>query len=60
MDPVAKRLPGHPREPCRFLAGQAVERVGQSKQAGADTAVALAAGEPAQLGCIAVGADRQG
>ena len=60
MDPVAKRLPGHPREPCRFLAGQAVERVGQGEQAGADPTVALAAGEPAQLGCIAVGADRQG
>jgi len=60
VDPIAKRLPGHPREPCRFLAGQAVERVGQGEQAGADPTVALAAGEPAQLGCIAVGADRQG
>jgi hypothetical protein len=60
VDPVAKCLPGHPREPRCFLARQAVECVGQSKQAGADPTVALAAGEPAQLGCIMVGVDRQG
>jgi hypothetical protein len=60
VDPIAKRLPGHSGEPRCFLSRQAVERVGQSKQAGADPTTALAAGEPAQLGCIAVGADRQG
>ena len=60
VHPVAKRLSGHPGEPCRFLAGQAVQRVGQGEQTGADPTVTLAAGEPTQLGCIAVGADRQG
>src|SRR4051794_30043060 len=60
VHPVAKRLPGHSGEPRCFLSGQAVERVGQSKQAGADPTVALAAGETAQLGRVVVGADHQG
>ena len=60
VDPVPERLPGHAGEPCRLLPGQAVERVGEREQAGADPAVALAAGEAAQLGRVAVGADRQG
>src|SRR3954452_20407844 len=57
---VPERLPGHPGEPRRLLAGEAVERVGERQQAGADAPVALAAGEAAQLGRVAVGADRQG
>jgi hypothetical protein len=60
VDPIPERLPGHPGEPRGFLARQAVEGVGEREQAGADAAVALAAGEVAQLGRVAVGADRQG
>src|SRR3954447_17553788 len=56
-DPVAERLAGHPGEPCGFLPRQAVERVGERQQAGADATVALAAGEAAQLGRVAVLAD---
>src|SRR5215210_3490116 len=58
VDPVAEGLPGHPGEPGRLLARQAVERGGEREQAGADPAVPLAAGEAAQLGRVAVGADR--
>jgi hypothetical protein len=60
VDPVAERLAGHPGEPRRFLAGNALQRVGERQEAGADAPVALAAGEAAQLGRVAVGADRQG
>jgi hypothetical protein len=60
VDPVAERLAGHPGEPCGLLPRQAVERVGERQQASADAPVALAAGKAAQLGCVAVGADRQG
>src|SRR5215218_25328 len=59
VHPVAERLPGHAGEPSCLLAWQAVERVGEREQAGADAPVALAAGEAAQLGRVAVGADRQ-
>jgi hypothetical protein len=45
VDPVAERLAGHPGEPCGLLPRQAV---------------ALAAGEAAQRGRVAVVADRQG
>jgi hypothetical protein len=38
----------------RLLAGEAVERVGERQQAGADPTVALAAGEAAQPGRVAV------
>ena len=58
VHPIPERLPGHPGEPGRFLARQAVQRVGQGKQAGADPTVALAAGEPPQLAGVTVGADR--
>src|SRR5215211_73517 len=44
VHPVAERLPGHAGEPGRLLARQAVERVGEREQAGADAPVALAAG----------------
>src|SRR4051795_4343597 len=40
--------------------GAAVGGVGERQQAGADPPAALAAGEAAQLGRVAVGADRQG
>jgi len=60
VDPVAERLAGHPGEPGRLLAGDAVQRVGERQQAGADAAIPLAAGKAAQLGRVAVGADRQG
>jgi hypothetical protein len=60
VHPVAERLPGHAGELRRLLAGEAVERVGERQQAGADPTVALAAGEAAQLGRVAVGADGQG
>jgi hypothetical protein len=60
VDPVAEGLPGHPGEPCRLLAGHTFERVSQGEEAGADAAVALTTGEAAQLGRVAVGADRQG
>ena len=65
MTPVPERLAGHPGKPRRLLvrrllAGDALQRVRQRQQAGADTAVALMAGQPAQLGRAAVGADRQG
>src|SRR4051794_24126058 len=60
MDPVPERLPSHPGEPGRLRAGEALQRVGERQQAGADAPVALAAGEAAQLGRVAVGADRQG
>jgi hypothetical protein len=59
VHPVAECLPGHADEPGRLLTGQAVERVGEREQAGADPTVTLAAGEPPQLGGVAVGADRQ-
>jgi len=59
VDPVPERLPGHPGEPCRFLTGQAVQRVGERQQPGAEPTVTLAAGEPAQFGRVALGADRQ-
>src|SRR4051794_17829591 len=58
--PVPGRLAGHAGEPRRLLARQAVEGVGEREQAGADPAVALAAGEAAQLGRVVVGTDRQG
>src|SRR5215218_1056658 len=57
---VAEGLAGYAGEPGGFLPWQAVERVGERQEAGADAAVALAAGEAAQLGRVAVGADRQG
>src|SRR4051794_715568 len=60
VHPVPERLPGHAGELRRLLAGEAVERVGERQQAGADPTVALAAGEAAQLGRVAVGADGQG
>src|SRR3954471_18387685 len=60
VDPVPERLPGHAGEPRRLLAGEALQRVGEREQAGADAAVALAAGEAAQLGRVVVGTDRQG
>jgi hypothetical protein len=60
VDPVPERLPGHAGEPRRLLAGETLQRVGERQQAGADAPVALAAGEAAQLGRVAVGADRQG
>src|SRR4051812_32110848 len=60
VPPVPQRLAGHPGEPRRRLVRQAVESVGEREQAGADPAVALAVGEAAQLGRVAVGADRQG
>ena len=60
VHPVPERLAGHAGELRRLLAGEAVERVGERQQAGADPTVALAAGEAAQLGRVAVGADRQG
>ena len=60
VHPIAKRLPGHSGELGCFLSGQAVQRVGERQQPSADPTVALTAGEPAQLGCIAVAADRQG
>src|SRR4051794_22265069 len=44
VHPVPERLPGHAGEPRRLLARQAVERVGEREQAGADAAGALAAG----------------
>src|SRR4051794_20214402 len=50
VDPVPERLPGHAGEPRRLLAGEALQRVGEREQAGADAAVALAAGEAAPLG----------
>jgi hypothetical protein len=59
VDPVAERLAGHPGEPGRLLAGDALQRVGERQQAGADAPVALTAGELAQLSRVAVGADRQ-
>src|SRR3954462_3575927 len=55
-----QRLGGHAGEPGRLLAGEALQRVGERQQAGADAPVALAAGEAAQLGRGAGGADRQG
>jgi hypothetical protein len=60
VHPIPERLAGHPGEPGRFFAGQAVERVGQGEQPGADPTVALAAGQVAQLSRIAVGPDWQG
>jgi len=59
VDPIPERLPGHAGEPGRLLARQAVERVGEREQAHADPTVALAMGEPAQLGRVAVLADGQ-
>src|SRR5215217_2123582 len=56
VDPVPERLTGHAGEPGRLLAGQALQRVGERQQAGADAPIALAAGEPAQLGRVTVGA----
>src|SRR3954468_23419258 len=44
--------------PSRALAS--ASRAGAGEQAGADPAVALAAGEAAQLGRVVVGTDRQG
>src|SRR4051794_18556210 len=41
VDPVAERLPGHAGEPRRLLAGEALQRVGEREQAGADPAIAL-------------------
>jgi hypothetical protein len=58
VDPISERLAGHAGEPGGLLPGKAVERVGRGEQPGADAAVPLAAGEPAQLGRIAVGPDR--
>jgi hypothetical protein len=58
MHPVAEGLAGHAGEPCRLLAGDALQRVGEREQPGADPAIPLAAGEAAQLGRVAVGADR--
>jgi len=60
VHPVPERLACHPGELGRPLARQAVERVGQRQQPGAHPAVVFAAGEPAQLGRVTVGADRQG
>src|SRR4051794_29687150 len=60
VHPVPERLAGHAGEPGRLLAGDALQRVGERQQAGADAPVALAAGEAAQLGRVVVGADRQG
>src|SRR4051794_10770129 len=60
VHPVPERLAGHAGEPGRLLAGEAFQRVGEREQAGADPTIALAAGEAAQLGRVAVGADRQG
>jgi hypothetical protein len=60
VDPVAERLAGHPGEPGRLLAGDALQRVGERQQASADATIALAAGKTAQLGGVAVGTDRQG
>jgi hypothetical protein len=59
VHPVTEGPPGHPGEPGRLLPRQAVERVGERKQAGADPAVPLAAGETAQLGRVVIAADRQ-
>ena len=43
----------------RLLAEDALQRIGKREQPGTDPAVALAAGEAAQFGRIAVGTDRQ-
>jgi len=58
VDPVAESLAGHSGASCGFLPGQTVKRIGEREQARADAAVALAAGEPAQLGGVAGGPDR--
>jgi hypothetical protein len=58
VDPVPERLPRHPGEPGRLLAPQAVQRVGQREQAGAE-----AAGRPArggQAGAARPGCGRRG
>jgi len=60
VHPAAERPAGHPGEPRGFLPRQAVEGIGARQQAGADATVALAAGEAAQPGRVAVGADRRG
>jgi hypothetical protein len=60
LDPAAKRLPGRPGEPGRLLAGLGLQRVGEREQAGADSAVPLAADQPAQFGRVTVRSVRIG
>ena len=60
VGPVPERPAGRAGEPRRLPARRAVGRVGERRQAGAGPAVALAAGEAARIGRVAVGTDRQG